>query len=94
MGLPNADEQLLKAQFVSEIIDVKKRRKLAQSEVAALTDTVQLDLSNLLRGRFRGFFIERLMQMLNAFRREVEVVTRPAPRSRKHGGISFGNEAV
>ena len=94
LALPNAEELLLKARIVSEIGDVMKWRKLTQSKVAALTGTAQPHLSNLLRGRFRGLSIERLMHMLNALGRDVEVVTRPAPRSRKHGGISFRSEAA
>ena len=35
LGLPNAEELLLKAQIVSEIADVMKSRKLTQSKVAA-----------------------------------------------------------
>jgi predicted XRE-type DNA-binding protein len=50
--------------------------------------TAQPDLSNLLRGKFRGFSIERLLLMLTAFGRDVDVVVRPAPKSRA-GGIRF-----
>jgi predicted XRE-type DNA-binding protein len=89
LGLENADELLLKAQIVCEIIDVMKRRKLTQSKVAALTGTAQPHLSNLLRGRFKGFSVERLMLMLTGLGRDVEITTRPAPRSqgrREEGG--------
>ncbi len=89
IGLANADELLLKAEIVSEIARLVKLKKLTQAKAAALTGTAQPDLSNLLRGRFRGFSIERLMLMHTAFGRDVEVVVRPAPRSRKHGGIRF-----
>ena len=47
----------------------------------------QPDLSNLQRGNFRGFSIERLTLMLTAFGQDVEVVVRPAPHFRKQGGI-------
>lgn len=89
LGLENADELLLKAEIVSEIARLMKQKKLTQAKAATLTGTAQPDLSNLLRGRFRGFSIERLMLMLTAFGRDVEVVVRPAPRSRKQGGIRF-----
>jgi predicted XRE-type DNA-binding protein len=77
--LENADELLLKAEIVSEIARLMKQKKLTQAKAAVLTGTAQPDLSNLLRGRFRGFSIERLMLMLTAFGRDVEVVVRPAP---------------
>jgi predicted XRE-type DNA-binding protein len=92
LGLPNADELLLKAQIVSEISRLMKLKKLTQAKAATLTGTAQPDLSNLLRGKFRGFSVERLMLMLTTFGRDVEVVVRPAARSRKTGGIKFRRE--
>jgi predicted XRE-type DNA-binding protein len=41
---------------------------------------------NLLNGKFRGFSIERLMMMLTAFGRDVQVVVRPAAKAKKTGG--------
>jgi predicted XRE-type DNA-binding protein len=94
LGLENADELLLKAEIVSEIARLMKIKKLTQAKAASLTGTAQPDLSNLLRGRFRGFSVERLMLMLTAFGRDVEVVVRPAARSKKHGGIRFKRVAA
>ena len=85
--LENADELLLKAEIVSEIARLIKLKKLTQAKAATLTGTAQPDLSNLLRGKFRGFSIERLMLMLTAFGRDVDVVVRPA--AKKQGGIRF-----
>ncbi len=50
LGLPNADDLLLKAQIVSEIFRLMKLKKLTQAEAATLTGVAQPDLSNLLRG--------------------------------------------
>ena len=92
LGLENADELLLKAEIVSEIARLIKLKKLTQAKAATLTGTAQPDLSNLLRGKFRGFSIERLMLMLTAFGRDVDVVVRPA--AKKQGGIRFRREAA
>ena len=94
LGLPNADELLVKAEIVAEILRLIKLKKLTQSKAAALTGVAQPDLSNLLRGKLRGFSIERLMLMLTAFGRDVEVVVRPAGRAKKTGGIRFRREAA
>jgi predicted XRE-type DNA-binding protein len=94
LGLENADELLLKAEMISEISELLKQRKLTQADAAKLTGIAQPDLSGLLRGRIKGFSIERLLMMLNAFGRDVEVIVRPAPRSRKQGGITFRSEAA
>jgi predicted XRE-type DNA-binding protein len=94
LGLENADELLLKAEIVVEIARLMKLKKLTQAKAAALTGTAQPDLSNLLRGKFRGFSAERLMLMLTAFGRDVDVVVRPAAKSRKQGGIKFKRAAA
>jgi predicted XRE-type DNA-binding protein len=94
LGLPNADELLLKAHIVTEISRLMKLKKLTQAKAAALCNIAQPDLSNLLNGKFRGFSIERLMMMLTAFGRDVEVVVRPAAKAKKTGGIRFRREAA
>lgn len=94
LGLENAGELLLKAEIVVEIARLMKLKKLTQAKAAALTGTAQPDLSNLLRGKFRGFSVERLMLMLTAFGRDVDVVVRPAAKSRKQGGIRFKRAAA
>jgi predicted XRE-type DNA-binding protein len=88
LGLENADELLLKANIVNEIARLIKLKKLTQAKAAILTGTAQPDLSNLLRGKTRGFSVERLLLMLTTFGRDVDVVVRPAPKSRA-GGIRF-----
>lgn len=94
LGLDNADELLLKAEIVSEVSRLMKLKKLTQAKAALLTGIAQPDLSNLLSGKFRGFSIERLMLMLTAFGRDVDVVVRPAAGAKKTGGIRFRREAA
>jgi predicted XRE-type DNA-binding protein len=48
----------------------------SQANAAKLTGIAQPDLSNLLHGKFPGFSIERLLLMLTAFGRDVELVVR------------------
>jgi predicted XRE-type DNA-binding protein len=73
-GLPDADTQLVKAQLVSRLDAIICERGLSQGEAASILDVAQPDLSNLLRGRFRGYSVERLMRMLTAFDCEVSIV--------------------
>jgi predicted XRE-type DNA-binding protein len=94
LGLENAGELLLKAEIVAEIARLIKLKKLTQAKAAALTGTSQPDLSNLLRGRLRGFSVERLLLMLTTFGRDIDVVVKPTPRSRKQGGIKFRRTAA
>lgn len=94
LGLPNSEDLLLKAQIVSEISQLMKLKKLTQAKAATLTGVAPPDRSNLLREKFRGFSIERLLLMFTAFGRDVEVVVRPAGRAKKTRGIRFRREAA
>jgi predicted XRE-type DNA-binding protein len=94
LGLANADELLLKAQIAAEIGDVVKRQKLTQSKAAEQMGVAQPDLSNLLRGQFKGFSVERMMLMLTGLGRDVVITVKPVPRSRKTGGITFRKAAA
>jgi len=58
-GLPDAHTQLVKAQLVSRIDAIIGERGLSQREAARILDIAQPDLSNILRGRFRGYSVER-----------------------------------
>lgn len=84
LGLPDADEMLLKSQIVVQLHRLIKEHKLSQTEAAKLIGIGQPDLSNVLRGRFRGYSVERLMRMLTAFDQDVEITMRP--RRKKTGG--------
>lgn len=85
LGLPNADELLLKSQIVVELHRAIKARKLTQSAAAKRIGIAQPDLSNVLRGRFRGFSTERLMRMVTAFGRDIDIVVK-APKARRKVG--------
>lgn len=87
LGLPAADELLLKSQIVVELHRAIKARKLTQSAAAELVGIAQPDLSNVLRGRFRGFSTERLMRMVTAFGRDIDIVVKAPKANRKPGRI-------
>ena len=88
LNYANADEMLIKARLVTEIADQVKRRRLTQTEASELLGFSQPKLSNLLRGQFRGVSEKKLMECLTRLGRDIEIVVRPAPRSRREGKIS------
>jgi predicted XRE-type DNA-binding protein len=63
----------VKAQLVSRIDAIIGDRGLSQREAGRILDIAQPDLSNLLRGRFRGYSVERLMRM-TAFNCDVSIL--------------------
>lgn len=87
IGLPHPEEHLAKAQLVSMIDDVIRDRGLTQHDAAKLMGIDQPKVSHLLRGRFGGFSTQRLIEFLNALGRDVEIVVRAAPKSRKRGKL-------
>lgn len=77
IGVPNADEHLVKAQLVYKIDTIMKKRRMKQTEAAALFGVRQPDISNMLRGEFRQFSVERLLRFLVKLDQDVEIMVRP-----------------
>ncbi len=77
LGLPNAEEHLVKAQLVFKIDTLMKERRLKQVEAAGLFGIRQPDVSKMLRGEFRQFSVERLLRFLVALDQDVEIVVKP-----------------
>ena len=77
IGVPNAEEHLVKAQLVFKIDAVMKKRRLTQVQAAGLFGVRQPDVSKMLHGEFRQFSVERLLRFLVALDQDVEIVVRP-----------------
>ena len=76
LGLPDADAHLLKAELVTRIDEIIRQRGLKQVEAAKLLGLSQPDVSRLLRGDFREYSMERLLRLLTALGRDVDIVIR------------------
>ena len=87
LGLPDAEERLAKAALAVAISRVIEERGLTQRQAAAVMGIDQPKVSHLLRGRLRDFSTDRLMGFLTSLGRDLEIVVRPAPKSRKRGRI-------
>ncbi len=86
LGLPNPEQELLKAGLTLEIYRILKNRKLTQTEAGKILGIPQPHVSDLLRGRARAFSAERLMVFLAALGHDVEIRVK---RTRKpHGQVS------
>lgn len=81
LGLPDAEERLVKADLALEIGRILQRRQLTQRAAAELMGIDQPKVSHLLGGRLAGYSTERLLHFLTALGRDVEIVARAAPRT-------------
>jgi len=94
LGLPDAEDMLLKSTIVIELRCLIEERSLSQTAAAKLIGINQADLSKILRGRFRGYSEARLMRMLTAFSQDVEITTRPHRKAGEIGKIVFKRRAA
>ena len=77
LGLPDADELLLKAELGFEIFRIIEDRGLTQTQAAKILGTNQPDISGLRKGKFSHYSIERLLTFLNRLNRDIEIRITP-----------------
>lgn len=85
LGLPDADEMLVKAQLATKIAEIIKTRRLNQTKAAAVLGLTQPKLSNMLRGKFRGISEAKMLECLARLGRDVQIVV-GAPRAGQAAG--------
>ncbi len=74
LGFP--PEHRIKAELVDEIARRMTTDKLTQTAAAERMGIAQPDLSNILRGKFRGYSLDRLATMLGRLGYQVDIVLR------------------
>ena len=89
LGLPDAETHFLKAQIVSEIYRLTKQRKLTQAQAGKRMGISQPEVSRMFKGNFREYSIDRLMEFLTAFDRDVDIVVKPHKKTGRSGRIRF-----
>ncbi len=88
LGFPDAAERQAKLRLAYALNQVLEAQKLSQADAAKVLGVTQPKVSALRRYKLEGFSVERLMNLLTALDRDVEIVIRRKPRSRKTGRIS------
>lgn len=86
LGLPNPEQELLKAQLMLQIYTILKDSGMTQAQIAKILGVQQPQVSLLMRNRPGNFSIGRLMEFLTALRRDVEITIRPTRK--EHGALS------
>lgn len=85
LGFSNPEEHLVKVELVARIDELLKARGLTQARAAKLLGVKQPDLSNMLRGRVRGYSVHRLLRFLAALDQDVKIVIQPAQSQDRKG---------
>jgi predicted XRE-type DNA-binding protein len=86
LGLPNPEQELLKARLTLQIHGIIQQRGLTQTEAAKVLGVKQPQVSLLMRNRAGSFSIGRLIDFLTALGQDVEITVRPTRK--KHGELS------
>jgi len=87
LGLHDAEEKQTRVRLAVAINQILQSRPLSQTAAARLLEVNQPKISALMNYRLDGFSVERLMHFLNALDRDVEIVIRKKPRSRRTARI-------
>jgi predicted XRE-type DNA-binding protein len=87
-GRDDATEAQARAELLRQITSIIQHRHLTQADAAKILGTTQPTISDLMRGKLSKFSFERLFHFLMLLGRDVKIVVRPKPRSRKAGALS------
>lgn len=86
LGLPNPEQEMMKARLTLQIYRIIRERDLTQAQAAKALGIKQPHVSLLMRNRAGSFSAGRLMEFLTALGQDVEITVRPARK--EHGEMS------
>jgi predicted XRE-type DNA-binding protein len=86
LGLPNPEQELVKAELTLQISRIIRDCGMTQAEAAKVLGVRQPHVSLLMRNRAGSFSVGRLMEFLTALGQDVEVAVTPS--GKEHGEMS------
>jgi predicted XRE-type DNA-binding protein len=81
LGLPNPEQELVKAQLTLQIHKIIKARGLTQAQAGEVLGIQQPHVSALMRNRAGSFSVGRLMEFLTALGQDVRITVRPTKKA-------------
>ena len=87
LGYPDADERQTKLRLAYAINEIIASLSLTQAEAATRLALGQPKVSALAHYKLEGFSVERLMTLLTALDRDIEIKIKKKPRSRSTGRV-------
>lgn len=88
LGFIDAEERQTKLRLAYALNTIMDALRLTQTAAAARLGLTQPKVSALRNYKLEGFSVERLMTLLNALDRDVDIVIRKKPRSRATARIN------
>ena len=82
LGLPNPEQELLKARLTLQIYRIIKARGLTQAQAGEVLGIRQPHVSTLMRNRAGNFSVGKLMEFLTALGRDVRITVKPTRKAR------------
>jgi predicted XRE-type DNA-binding protein len=82
LGLPNPEQELLKARLTLQIYRIVKERGLTQARAGEILGIKQPHVSALMRNRAGNFSVGRLMEFLTALGQDVQITVKPTRKAR------------
>ena len=89
LGLPNPDQELMKARLTLQIARLIKDRGLTQVQAAKILNIQQPHVSTLLRNRPGNFSVGRLIEFLTALGQDVEITVTPTQKAQGELSLVF-----
>jgi len=81
LGLPNPEQELLKAHLTLHIYKIIKARGLTQSQAGEMLGIKQPHVSALMRNRAGNFSVGRLIEFLNRLGQDVQIRVKPTRKA-------------
>ena len=88
LNVPNAEEELEKAQLGSAIRSIVQANGWTQEEAAKQMGTSQPKVSQIIGGKLSGFTADRLLKYVRALECDVEIRITRKPANREHGSVT------
>ena len=82
LGLPNPEQELLKARLTLQIYKVIKARGLTQAQAGEVLGIKQPHVSTLMRNRAGNFSVGKLIEFLTALGQDVRITVKPTRKAR------------
>ena len=82
LGLPSAEQEMMKARLTLQIYRIIQARGLTQTEAGKILGVPQPQVSALTRNRAGNFSVGRLIDFLTALGQDVKITVTPASKPR------------